>query len=268
MIAVAHVASLLRDFGAVSPAVAPQLAVSDHGDNTGATATISAAALASTNIINVQSFRGDVGTGPWQMAGTVIGNGTTSLALAAGHYFAYAASSVDQNTAVSSVVYFVVSDGLEALHSRCLTAVQARIGSLALPGLPSENIVVHKLPLERRLGPTSTSALPAVIISPRRTAMPPAGGTNNLDDVDYDVLVAILDRDNREPTLAANLDRHLLWRQQIARAFRNQRLSGVAEVINAAVEPAEGLLEEAWKRELMVSALLLRFTSRETRGMS
>jgi Rps23 Pro-64 3,4-dihydroxylase Tpa1-like proline 4-hydroxylase len=97
---------------------------------------------------------------------------------------------------------------------------------------------------------------------------PPDAGTNALDDVHYDVIVTIFDRDNQEPTLAENLDRHLLWREQISRSFRNQRLTGVPEVINAAVEPAEALVEEAWKHELMVSALLLRFTSRETRGFS
>jgi hypothetical protein len=168
----------------------------------------------------------------------------------------------------SSVTYFVVTDGLEALHARCLAAVQARIVALALSGVPSDQVVIRKLPAGRRLVGSDGIGLPAIVISPRRAAMPPTSGTNGTDDVDYDVLVSILDRDNQEPSLEANMDRHLLWREQIARAFRNQRLIGVETVINAAVEPAEGLLEEAWKHELMASALLLRFTSRETRGIS
>ena len=62
------------------------------------------------------------------------------------------------------------------------------------------------------------------------------------------------------------LDRQLLWRQQISRAFRNQRLPGVPEVINSAVEPDDGPHEHGWKHELFNTALRLRFTSREPRG--
>jgi hypothetical protein len=268
MIAVARVAPLLRDFGAAAPLSAPVLSIADHADNTGATATLDGAALGSENVIYVQSFQGDLGTGAWQSAGSLNNNGTLTLALATGHYFAYAASSGGGNTAISNIVYCVVTDGLEALHARCLTAVQARIRSLALAGLSADNIVIQKLPLDRPLVGSGGIGLPAIVLSPRREAMPITAGTNGLDDVQHDVLVAMFDRDNQEPTLQLNLDRQLLWRQQVARAFRNQRLTGVPEVINAAVEPAEGLLQEAWKQELLVSALLLRFTSRETRGFN
>ena len=142
--------------------------------------------------------------------------------------------------------------------------MQARVRLLGLDGLADGQVVIEKVSAGRNLA--SAVGLPAVVISPHRSAMPADAGTNSSDDVRYDVLVAIFDRDNQEPTLVENLDRHLLWRQRIARAFRNQRLAGVPEVINAEVEPAEGLLDEAWKRELMASAVLLRFTSRETRG--
>lgn len=244
----------------------PQLTVTDHGDDTGATATISGAASQSTNTVYVQSFGGDLDGGAWSVGGSIGGNGNVVLALAAGHYFAHVVSSLGELQAVSSVAYFVVTDGQESIHTRCLVAAQARIRLLALAGLANESVVIQKLPAGRNL--TTGVGLPAVILSPHRAAMPATAGTNSLDDVHYDVLVAIFDRDNQEPTLEANLDRHLLWRQQIARAFRNQRLTGVAEVINSEVEPAEGLLDEAWKRELMTSAVLLRFTSRETRGFN
>jgi hypothetical protein len=244
----------------------PQLTVTDHGDDTGATATISGAASQSTNTVYVQSFGGDLGGGAWTAGGSIAGNGDVALALATGHYFAYAVSSVGGLQAVSAVSYFVVTDGVESIHTRCLTAAQARIRLLALTGLDNASVVIEKLPAGRNL--TAGVGLPAVILSPHRAAMPATAGTNSQDDVHYDVLVAIFDRDNQEPTLEANLDRHLLWRQQIARAFRNQRLAGVPEVINSEVEPAEGLLDEAWKRELMTSAVLVRFTSRETRGFN
>lgn len=244
----------------------PLLSVSDNGDATGATATISGAAAQSDNTVYVQSFAGDLGGGGWASQGSITGNGNLALPLATGHYFAHVVSSLGELQAVSAVSYFAVTDGQESIHTRCLNAVQARIRLLALDGLASQRVVIEKVPAGRNL--TAGVGLPAVILSPHRAAMPAAAGTNSLDDVHYDVLVAIFDRDNQEPTLEANLDRHLLWRQQIARAFRNQRLAGVPEVINSEVEPAEGLLEEAWKRELMTSAVLLRFTSREMRGFN
>ena len=244
----------------------PQLIVTDHGDNTGATATISGAATGSTNTVYVQNFGGELGSGTWTSTGEIEGNGEVELDLPPGHYFATVVSSLLGSQAVSSVTYFVVTDGLESIHTRCLAAAQARIQLLALEGLAGESVVIEKLPAGRNLA--AGVGLPAVVLSPHRAAMPATAGTNSLDDVHYDVLVAIFDRDNQEPTLQANLNRHFLWRQQIARAFRNQRLAGVPEVINAEVEPAEGLLDEAWKRELMTSAVLLRFTSRETRGFN
>lgn len=244
----------------------PQLIVTDHGDNTGASATISGAATGSTNTVYVQDFGGDLGSAAWISAGEIEGNGEVLLELPPGHYFATVVSSLFGNQAVSNVAYFVVTDGVESIHTRCLAAAQARIQLLALEGLAGESVVIEKLPAGRNL--TAGVGLPAVVLSPHRAAMPATAGTNSSDDVHYDVLVAIFDRDNQEPTLAANLNRHFLWRQQIARAFRNQRLAGVPEVINAEVEPAEGLLDEAWKRELMTSAVLLRFTSRETRGFN
>jgi hypothetical protein len=265
MIQVARVAPLLRGFGSLGPLWSPRLDLLDHADNTGATATVSDAALGTINWVYVQRFDGDLGGGDWSGAGSVSGNGDLELALATGHYFAYVHSSRGGAEAVSSVVYFVVTDGIESIHTRCLAAVQARIRLLALAGLSSARVVIEKLPVARNLA--TGVGLPAVVLSPHRAAMPPTAGTNSLDDVHYDVLVTIVDRDNQEPSLHENLDRHLLWRQQIARAFRNQRLSGVPEVIDAAVELAEGLSDESWKRELMTSAFLLRFTSREGRGM-
>jgi hypothetical protein len=181
-----------------------------------------------------------------------------------GHYLAYAATSADSLRLTSTVVYFVVTDGLEAIHARCLDAVQARIRLLLLDGLTDERIIVEKVPVVRAMG--DDIELPVIVLTPQRAVTPAEAGTNGADDVHYDVLVTIVDRDNQEPTLVEKLDQHLLWRQQIAKAFRNQRLPGVPEVINAAVDPAEGLQEHAWRRELMVSALRLRFTSRESRG--
>jgi hypothetical protein len=153
-----------------------------------------------------------------------------------------------------------------SVYWSCLRAVQAQIQALNLPGLTTLSIVIKKLPLDRNMGTAPGLALPAVLITPDRETMDPQAGTNSFDDVVYSVRVTMFDRDNQEPTVAANLDRYLAWRQQIARAFRNQTLAGVPEVYSASVEPAEVVNADAWARNLYASALLLRFVSREPRG--
>jgi hypothetical protein len=246
----------------------PVLAVVDHGNDTGATATIGLSESGAINTVFVQRFSGETTSFAWQSVGTRTGNGSVELALPVGHYFAYVASSSETITMVSTVVYFVVTDGAMALHARCLDAVQARIRTLALADLENDHVIVQKFPLERNVTGPGGVGLPAIVVSPRRAAMPPTVGTNHFDDVHYDVQVSIFDRDNQEPTLEANLDRQLLWREQIARAFRNQRLVGVPEVINAEVDPTDELSQDGWKHQLMISTLLVRFTSRETRGFN
>jgi hypothetical protein len=79
--------------------------------------------------------------------------------------------------------------------------------------------------------------------------------------------VTIVDRDNQERTREANLDQYLLWREQIARAFRQQRLSGVPEIYTCIVEPDQVVGADAWSKNLFASSLVLRFLSRERRGM-
>ncbi len=263
MIAVAEVAPLLRSLGAVAPPPTPVLSIADRGDGSGAVATIAAAPAGGAASVLIQRFGGELSAGSWRWAGERTGSGSVDLALTPGHYFAHALVTSAAGAMVSGVVYFAVTDGLESIHTRCLEGAQARIRLLLLAGLDGEQVVVEKFSTNRgaaRLG------LPAIVLSPARAAMPATAGTNGLDDVHYDVLVAILDRDNQEPTQGAHLDRHLLWRQQIARAFRNQRLPGVPEVIDTVVDSAEGISVDAWKRELLASALVLRFVSREHRG--
>ena len=118
-------------------------------------------------------------------AGSLNNSGTVSLALAAGHYFAYAASSNGGSTMISNITYFVVTDGLEALHVRCLTAVQARIRSLALAGLSGGNIVIQKLPLDRPLVGSGGIGLPAsrtllMVQSQQEEGLPPRWSQENL----------------------------------------------------------------------------------------
>lgn len=253
----------------------PTLTVADQADGTGATATVADGDAESDHTIFTMAFDGALGTGTWTNSGDREGDGTVDLSLTAGHYFAYCLAEDDKDSptesAISTVVYFVVTTGDESTHYQILVAVQAVIQSLTLAGLDNDSVVVKKLPLERAFDPETANpvvALPCVLITPVREIMPPTAGVTSFDDVLYGVLVTTVGKDNQEKTLAADIDTFTLWRQRIAMAFRSQGLSAVATVYNAVVEPADVVIPSAWHANLFASALLIRFTSRETRGLT
>jgi len=253
---------------------APVLSVADNGDGSGAIATIDGASSTARVTVWVASFSGQLGSAAWESAGNLAGNGNLPLTIPLGHYFGYASAlDADGGSSASPVDYFTVTDAAQAIAYQCLAAAQARIQSLSLPNLDNANVIVRKLPIDRYLGPGQPTGLPAILLTPVTEQMPPLEGVNAKDDVTYGVLCTIVDADNQEPTLSANLPQYTLWRQSIARAFRNQRLYGVTSpdgsnpIINAFVEPADQLIPAAWTANLYASAMLLRFVSREARGI-
>lgn len=154
---------------------------------------------------------------------------------------------------------------VSSLHERCLTAVRARIHTLALPGLPAANVFVRKLPWANEfLSAPDEFALPGVIVSPLGSElMNPLAGTNLRDEVSYPVFISIVANDNQQ--LSANLGRYLAWRQRLARAFRHQPLPGVDEVIDCHVEPTAIVLPEAFTRGVFHSGLVVRCVAYESR---
>ena len=246
----------------------PTLAVADQADGTGATATVTNSDAGSTNTIYTQAFSGALGTGTWTNSGSRSGDGTVDLSLSTGHYLAICISTDTGGATSSTPVYFVVtSAATESVWYQCLVAAQARVQAATLSGIANSSVIVKKQELHRLIRQPDGITLPAVIITPLRETMRPTEGVTTFDDVGYGVLVTTVAADNQEATVAANLNRDTLWRQQIARAFRNQRLSGVDEIINAWVEPADFIQLPAWASGLLVSSLAVRFVSRETRGL-
>jgi hypothetical protein len=156
--------------------------------------------------------------------------------------------------------------GWSSVYGRVLLATQQSIQSLDLDGVDTASVVVQKLPVDRHLGIADGVALPAILITPQGESIDPASGTNLMDDVTYAVRVTLVDRDNQEPTLVANIDRYLIWRQRIARTFRNQPLTAVPEIYTTILEPGDVVDAAAWESNLFASVLTLRFVSREPRG--
>lgn len=259
-----------RTFGnavASVPPGTPTLAVADHRDNTGGTANITGADATAAISIFSQSVDGQLGSVNWILRASRTGNGDVSFAVPAGYYWFKAESNVSGSLATSNLVYQNITAGETAVLYRCLRAVQSRLQLLALADIAGSEIIVQKLPLDRALGSATFHELPAVLVSPEQESMDPHAGVNQRDDVGYGVRVTLVDRDNQERTREANLDKFLLWREQIARAFRQQRLSGVPEIYTCIVEPDQVVGSDAWTKNLFASSLVLRFLSRERRGM-
>jgi hypothetical protein len=244
------------------PISIPTLAVNDNADGTGGVATISAGDVDSMHDVFVQAVDGELGTSAWTNAGSRVGNGNVNIAVAPGFYWVKVEAANGSESVTSNLVYTHFTDGEQAVLYRCLVAVQARIQGMALAGIANERIVIRKVPDDRNV------AKPAVVIAPlRQESLDPAEGTNNRDDVGYPVIVAALDADNQNPS--SNHDRNLLWRERLRQAFHHQRLPGVDEIINGTVEPLPIVDTPAWfDRNTYMTAMIVRLTSRERRGLS
>jgi hypothetical protein len=253
-----------RTFAPAAPLPAqPVLAVADHGDGTGGTATVSGTEPSAA--VSVQSLAVEEGSGAtWIERGSRLGNGSVPLPAPPGYYWWRAMASTAAGQAMSNLVYQVFTDGGQAVLYRVLSAVKARVVGLALEGIEPRNVQLLQAPWEGALAAVPPS-LPAVQIAPAEGATPLDQGTNQQDDVEYAIQVVLLDADPRRHP-QERLPRLARWRQQVARAFRNQRLAGVPEVYRCTVDPHTLLDRSTWLREgLLVSVLTLRFLTRETR---
>ncbi len=148
----------------------------------------------------------------------------------------------------------------DSIYYRCLLATQARIQSLSLEDIPSDNVVLQKLPhLE------NSTPLPCILLSHLGSEdVSSQLGTNLRDDVGYPVVVSMIAADNQDQQQHAS--KYLLWRERVSQSFRHQRLTDVPEVWTCRVEPHDVTTSDAFVQNIYHSSLLLRFFSREPRG--
>lgn len=238
------------------------ITVTDNGDDTGAVATVAGSTALTTNTIYTQRIDGELGAtwNTWTNTESRIGDGSVALDLAAGHYFVHVSNLNGSTTTVSPVQYATVTTGEESIHYRCALAAQSRIRLIGLDGMDEDNVIVRKVPTDR------DTARPCVLLSTFGTeTQPPTAGTNIRDDVGYPVLCSFVFADQH--TVQQNHNKLLKWREQINRAFHNQRLPGVSEIIYGVVQPAQIVDLPAWLIGKFHSSMILRFTSRHSRGI-
>lgn len=160
----------------------------------------------------------------------------------------------------------------DPIYLQCLEGAASIIDAMGLSGDPT--VLVRKVPVDQSIGTNKTSDWPVIILAPWRDPILPDAGPIQRDDVVYGVMCLLVDRDNREGTIRANLDRILGWRETIRRHFHlpgstsaaSDMVESITPLINITVEPMDATLREAWAQGLYGSAMLLKFTSRETRG--
>ena len=241
----------------------------DQQDGTGVTLTIAGSQVTDTHVAYTQSFSGGLGlAGTWTNSGSRTGNGTIDLSLTDGHYFGYVLTSIvdpEVTMALTGVEYFVSSDGTDSVHYRCLDAVRSRILLCNLEDLADASVVIRQLPSDRGFD-DGTYDLPGIVISQIGVEnQNPAEGTNIRDDVQYPVTITILAGSNQD--LVTNQEKYLKWREQINRALRNQRLTGVDEVYRVTVTPGPITSPNAHWNNYYHSQLIVRCVSREVRGL-
>lgn len=246
------------------PIAVPVLTMADNQDGTGTVATITGADASATLSLYTQE---PSETG-WTLRGSRTGNGTISLALTiTGYRHAHILSVLGAEQAVSNIVtFFPITQAADAVHYRCVLAVESGIKTLAaagdLPELTADR-VYREITLEPAVFARMT--LPGIIVGPTglETLLP---GLNVRDDIGYPVPVFFVDRASGEET--GRMKPFLLWRERIHRYFRHQRLSGVPEIWMCAVEPGPTFdIPKELEYQFLLSSTNLRFTSREPRGV-
>jgi hypothetical protein len=153
----------------------------------------------------------------------------------------------------------------DPFHYRCLVGIQARLQGLSpeLQDIPDANIVLRWLPRFReQIANVAADPTPLVTISPPGLEEI-LGGLNETDDVGYPCVVAFWDKD---PDLAANLSRNLLWRERSMKALIEQRLAGVTEIEKIDIRPGPIVDPKAWDQEYFFSAFTALCIARQPRG--
>lgn len=255
-----RVAHLLRGFGSfpLGGSGTLTLSVTDNGDDTGATATIAGAT--GTVTVYAASWSGGIASTSFTSVGSRSGNGTVTLDLAAGYWWVYAATA----NYISPMVGVLVTTGEDAMFYRILVAVKERIQALSLSGLDADHVIVQKFPFNKKSNAALVDRLTTgIFVNPTRETL--TFKTNRTDDYGYGVQVTYFTTSNRD--LTSHLNRTLTWRDTLWKANIFQHLPGFTEGFNCTPEPGPVFDAGVFAENMDAGSLVLRFFSREARGI-
>ena len=230
------------------------LTVTDQANGGFATATVSGADSGTTSTVYVQN----INASGWVSAGSITGNGSFTLSLSIGYYWAYCLGTSGGSPGISNQVYFSTSDASQAVMVRMQTAIAAQLASLTMAGNPNATIYSMFQPNY------TVMKMPCIFVTFEDEVEEIKGGMAGRDDIGYPFRIQVVDRCPAD--YVVNLPQYLLWRQQICRSFRNQRFSTVPENILNIVQPKKIIQFSHAQLQLALITVRLVCVSREIRG--
>ena len=244
--------------------MALSLVIADNADGSGGAAAIAGSDDGSQNRLFCAAFGGATGPLSWNPVGARTGDGAISIpsqgTVPLGYYLWHLEGAVGGASTFATYFRALTDASAQSVMDRVLSAVVQQIQTLNLSGIQSVNVVRKWL---RRKLETAGQAPQIQVVPIDGESFP--GMLTAVDDVGYPVAIIAVDKQNQDYT--ANQTRNLLWRQQLLRAFRFQRLSGVNEIINCVPAQQSIIDKAAFDANLFVSLVTLRFISREPRGV-
>lgn len=121
--------------------------------------------------------------------------------------------------------------------------------------------------------PRNSSSFPLIAIASlgsEKINSDPREETNKSDTIDYPVYVAILTAGNADQSFDAD-ELPYTWRESIVDHFLHNRFSGLptgCSHLNTLVEPGPTIDPSAWKDNIILSSLTLRYRVRKQRRIS
>lgn len=244
----------------------------DAADATGGTVAVTGSDVGQTVTINAMAVDATgLRTPTFSQVGSRTGDGDVTITPAAntvpGYLWIYASGTVSGSPAISNLVYALASDNSEALASRCVDALASRLAGLTMdPADDTPSGTAPNANIYKRILPSDYIVqYPCIILSHEGQSEGQPGTLTQKDDVEYPVNVYLADRNDGNNF--ARRKSYLLWRQQMFRALRNQRLAGITEVLTVKVQPMQVFDPKLPAYGLVVCGLVCRVWVRETRGV-
>lgn len=236
----------------------------DSADGTGGTVTVAGSDAATVTVYKMAVDATGLTTPTFTSAGTRSGDGTVSVSLSAGYYWIYASGTVSGSPAISNLVYAYATEDTDALISRCVDALAARLAGLTMTtgsgvSVPNERIYKRIVP-----EPDATVEFPCILLTHEGNRESQDGTTTGKDDIGYPVNVLVCDRHGAD--FVTKRKTWMKWRQQVFRALRNQRLAGVTESLIVRMEPLTMFDPKLPSYQHVILGFVARCVCRETRG--
>lgn len=242
--------------------VSLHLEAEDNQDALTVRVTVTGSLGGTVNLFAQQVDLPGTGDGVWESVGSIVGNGIATAfvgsVLGICSCWIYAVEG-----GVISLPVLTSCTGGAAVATRCRRSVVSVLLTLNLPDIGG-NI------FERAQPTLDNISKPCVILSPSGFSEAERMVLNNRDDIVYPLVLAIVTAhklNDNQP-----LPQVEKWRQAIGRAFRNQRLLGVAESITVVVEnlviakPPSAEEQDGYQN--WISGMVLRCHCREPRGIN